>query len=123
MSISKTATTSAARDAQIHEAKSVTLDIAIETDSVVEEHKVRAEFGEPSIKSRFAKNLAKAGINPKEVEESVGGKFVKVAGAGIALGVKVASIVFILIFIVGAIKLKQIQSGAQSYQSIPEGTL
>jgi hypothetical protein len=120
VSISRTTTTLAARNVQIHEAKSVTLDIAIETDSVQEEHTVRGEFADPNIKSRFAQNLKSNGINPDSVEESVGGKFVRVAGAGIAMGIQVGAVVLVLIFIVGLVKLKQLQSSSQSYSSIPD---
>ena len=55
------------------------------------------------------------------VEESVGGKFIKLGGSLLTVGVKVGAVLGILIFIAGAWKLHQIRTQTGAYSQIPEG--
>jgi hypothetical protein len=99
---------------------SIMVGVTVMAASGPKERKIRHRFTEPSIQREFADNLQKEGVDPASVEESVGGKFVRIGGHAVLIGVKIAIAAGIVLFLVGVVKLYQLKSGASGdYNAIP----
>jgi hypothetical protein len=99
---------------------SIMVGVTVMAKSAKNEKQIRHRFTEPTIQREFANNLKKEGED-HAIEESVGGKMVRIGGHALFLGAKVAIVAGVILFIVGCIKLYQLKSGSGGggYDAIP----
>ena len=97
---------------------SIMVGVTVLASSRSKEMLIRKKFTEPTIQQEFSDNLKKEGVDPSRVEESVGGKFVRVGGHALYIGLKIAIVGGVLLFLIGAFKLYQLRSSGGGYEAI-----